>query len=175
MSFIRLAQVESDITMTSHSRLVDGLATVHDRLEAARPMAAGGLATHIMLRLVGDPAAFHGAIKPIEYGLLGFFVAELALAAAVTNDWSIVRGVEAAVLVPYVLLLVVGSVAHSVLGCSLPAPWSGLKAVVAPAHESLVVCRELYALEVVAGVGVAAEARTAVVDVLEWPDQGPFG
>jgi hypothetical protein len=48
-------------------------------------MAAGGLATLIMLQLVGDPAASHGVIKPIEYGLLGFFLAELAL-AAVTND-----------------------------------------------------------------------------------------
>lgn len=161
--------------MTGHPRLVDALATVHDRVEAARPMAAGGLATLVALRLVGDPDALHAVVTPVEYGLLGFFLAELLLAVGVAGDRSAVRGVEAAVLVPYALLLAAGPLGRATLGCGVPAPLAGLESVVAPAHEALVVCRELYALEVVAGVGVAAEVRTVVADALEWPERGPFG
>jgi hypothetical protein len=161
--------------MTGRSRLVDGLATVNDRIEAARPMAAGGLAT---LPRSGWSATRTRSTRPSDRSRTG-------CSASSRRSWrwrqrspatgSAARWVEAAVLVPYALLLAADPLAHSALGCGVPAPLAGLEAVVAPAHEALVVCRERYALEVVAGIGVVAEARTAGVGALEWPDRGPFG
>ncbi|MFC7234776.1 hypothetical protein [Halosegnis marinus] len=138
---------------------------LRDRLAAARPMAAGGLATLLAVNLAAG-GSVHGAIRPVEYALLAVFLADLGLDALV-EGLSRPRLAEAAVVVPYAAL-VVGAVVGRWLGCGLPPALRPLAGTLEWLHGATAVCRELVPLEVVAGAGVLTELSLSVVEEVEF-------
>ncbi|MFB6117004.1 hypothetical protein [Halosegnis sp.] len=152
--------------MAARTKVAATVDEVQRRLDAARPLVVGGLATLVVLHLTADTSAIHGSLRTLEHAILLFLVAELALDIAVTDGSLGDRWLEAGVLVPYILL-VGGAFLAGVVGCGLPAPAGPAAGLFDWLHETVVVCRELVALDVVAGVGVAANARELLEEAVD--------
>ena len=144
--------------MAARNPVAPAVSAVQQRLDAARPLVVGGLAALVVLDLTANTEAIHGSLHTLEHVILLFLVVELALDVAVSEASLSERWLEAGVLVPYVLL-VAGVFLAGVVGCSLPSVTGPLAGAFDWLHNTVVVCRELVALDVVAGVGLAANAR----------------
>jgi hypothetical protein len=147
-----------NISMAARNPVAPAVSEVQQRLDAARPLVVGGLAALVVLDLTANTEAIHGSLHTLEHVILLFLAVELALDVAVSEASLSERWLEAGVLVPYVLL-VAGVFLAGVVGCSLPSVTGPLAGTFDWLHNTVVVCRELVALDVVAGVGLAANAR----------------
>lgn len=139
--------------MAATSTALGVAARIHERLDAARPLVVGGLAMLVALNLTADTSSIHGTVHMLEHAVLVFLAVEFALHVAVSDSLPTDRWLEAGVLVPYVTVTALLVGAHAV-GCSV-GPLSSVVGPLDAAHQCTAVGRELLALDVVAGLGVA--------------------
>ena len=158
----------SQVSMAARNPVAPAVGEIQRRLDAARPLVVGGLAALVVLDLTANTEAIHGSLHTLEHAILLFLVVELALDVAVSESSLGERWLEAGVLVPYVLL-VAGAFLAGVVGCSLPSVTGPLAGAFDWLHNTVVVCRELVALDVVAGVGIAANARAFLESFVDDP------
>ena len=142
-----------DITVSMAATSTAVVTRVHERLDAARPLVVGGLAMLVALNLTADTSSIHGTIHTLEHAVLAFLAAEFALHVAVSDSLPTERWLEAGVLVPYVTVTALLFGARAV-GCGV-GPLSLMVGPLDTAHQCTAVGRELIALDVVAGLGVA--------------------
>lgn len=158
------------LSMAATSTAPGVAARLHERLDAARPLVVGGLGMLVALNLTADTSSIHGSIHMLEHAVLAFLAAEFALHVAVSDSLPTERWLEAGVLVPYVTVTALLFGARAV-GCGV-GPLSVVVGPLDTAHQCTALGRELVALDVVAGLGVATflkERLDAVAARLDSP------